>query len=45
MKPRLQRKQILLFVAALLLPSLILAIFTLRMVRQEKELATKHAGE
>jgi signal transduction histidine kinase len=45
MKPRLRRKQILLFVAALLLPSLILAIFTLRMVRQEKELATKHAGE
>jgi len=35
------RKQILLFLLAVILPSLVLVVFTLRMISQEKELAQK----
>lgn len=37
------RKQILLFLLAVILPSLVLVVFTLRMISQEKELAQKRA--
>jgi len=43
MKSRGHRKQILLFVLAVILPSLVLVVFTLRMISQEKELAQKRA--
>ncbi len=36
-----QRKQILLFLLAVILPSLVLVVFTLRMMSQERELAQK----
>lgn len=39
------RKQILLFLVAVVLPSLVLVIFTLRMISQERELAQKRASE
>jgi len=39
------RKQILLFLAAVILPSLVLVILTLRMISQERELAQKRAVE
>ncbi len=39
------RKQILLFLAAVLIPSLTLILFTRQLVRQEKELATKRTAE
>lgn len=38
---RAPRKQILLFLLAVILPSLVLVIFTLRMISQERELAQK----
>jgi len=37
------RKQILLFLLAVILPSLVLVVFTLRMISQERELAQKRA--
>ena len=37
------RKQILLFLIAVILPSLVLVVFTLHMISQEKELAQKRA--
>ena len=37
------RKQILLFLLAVILPSLVLIAFTLRMISQERELAQKRA--
>jgi signal transduction histidine kinase len=43
MKSRGHRKQILLFLLAVILPSLVLVVFTLRMISQEKELAQKRA--
>jgi signal transduction histidine kinase len=39
--PRGHRKQILLFLLAVILPSLVLVVFALRMISQEKELAQK----
>jgi len=39
--PRGHRKQILLFLLAVILPSLILVVFALRMISQERELAQK----
>ncbi len=39
------RKQIILFLAAVLVPSLTLVFFTVRIVRQEKELATKRMAD
>lgn len=41
MKSLGQRKQMLLFLLAVILPSLVLVAFTLRMVSQERELAQK----
>ena len=38
---RSHRKQILLFLLAVILPSLVLVVFTLRMISQEKELGQK----
>ena len=43
MKSRGHRKQILLFLLAVILPSLVLVVFTLRMISQEKELTQKRA--
>jgi signal transduction histidine kinase len=43
MRDRGYRKQVLLFLTAVLLPSLVLVVLTLRMVSQEKELAQKRA--
>jgi signal transduction histidine kinase len=43
MSDRGYRKQVLLFLTAVLLPSLVLVVLTLRMVSQEKELAQKRA--
>ena len=43
MKSRGHRKQILLFLLAVILPSLVLVVFTLRMISQEKELSQKRA--
>jgi signal transduction histidine kinase len=43
MSERGYRKQVLLFLTAVLLPSLVLVVLTLRMVSQEKELAQKRA--
>ncbi len=40
---RSHRKQILLFLLAVILPSLVLVVFTLRMISQEKELDQKRA--
>ncbi len=39
------RKQVLLFFLAVLLPSLVLAVFTWRMIRQEQELAEKRMAD
>jgi hypothetical protein len=39
------RKQILLFLIAVILPSAALVFFTTRMIRQERELAEKRAGD
>jgi predicted Holliday junction resolvase-like endonuclease len=39
------RKQIVLFLLAVIVPSLVLVLFTLRMVRQEKELAKRQVVE
>ena len=41
MSSRSHRKQILLFLLAVILPSLVLVVFALRMISQEKELAQK----
>ena len=45
MKTSGHHKQILLFLLAVILPSLVLAAFTLRMINQEKELAQKRMTE
>ncbi len=45
MKTRGHRKQIFLFLLAVILPSLVLVAFTLRMINQEKELAQKRMTE
>jgi len=45
MKTSGHRKQILLFLLAVILPSLVLVAFTLRMINQEKELAQKRMTE
>ena len=45
MKTGGQRKQIVLFLLAVILPSLVLVAFTLRMINQEKELAQKRVTE
>lgn len=45
MKARGHRKQIVLFLLAVILPSLVLVAFTVRMIGQEKELAQKRAAE
>ncbi|MGB7294908.1 MAG: HAMP domain-containing sensor histidine kinase [Candidatus Aminicenantales bacterium] len=45
MKTSGHRKQILLFLLAVILPSLVLVAFTLRMINQERELAQKRVTE
>jgi signal transduction histidine kinase len=45
MKSKGHRRQIALFVAAIFLPALLLSVITLRMVRQERELFQKRAGD
>jgi signal transduction histidine kinase/tetratricopeptide (TPR) repeat protein len=45
MKTSGHRKQVLLFLLAVILPSLVLAAFTLRMINQEKELTQKRMTE
>jgi signal transduction histidine kinase len=45
MNARGHRKQIVLFVLAVILPSLVLVAFTMRMISQEKELAQKRMTE
>jgi signal transduction histidine kinase len=45
MKARGHRQQIVLFLLAVILPSLVLVAFTVRMIGQEKELAQKRATE
>lgn len=45
MSSRGHRKQILLFLLAVILPSLVLVVFTLRMISQERELAQKRIVE
>jgi signal transduction histidine kinase len=45
MKTGAHRKQIVLFLLAVILPSLVLVAFTLRMIKQEKELAQKRVTE
>jgi signal transduction histidine kinase len=45
MSSRVHRKQILLFLLAVILPSLVLVVFTLRMISQERELAQKRMVE
>ena len=42
---RSHRKQILLFLIAVILPSLILVVFTLRMISQERELSQKRIAD
>ncbi len=45
MRPQGHRRQIFLFFAAVILPALFLSAFTLRMIRQERELVQKRAGD
>ncbi|MFQ5929815.1 MAG: hypothetical protein ACE5MK_08945 [Acidobacteriota bacterium] len=45
MRPRTHRKQVLLFLIAVVLPSLALVALTLRMIGQERELAEKRRAE
>ena len=45
MRPQGHRLQIVLFFAAVILPALILTAFTFRMIRQERELLQKRAGD
>ncbi len=45
MKGRSYRKQILLFLLAVILPSLVLIVLTVRMIGQEKELAQKRSAD
>ena len=45
MKGRSYRKQILLFLIAVLLPSIVLVFLTIRMIGQERELAQKRVAD
>ena len=45
MPPRSHRRQVLLFLAAILVPCLVLVALAARMIRQERELAQKRLVE